>query len=138
MVKGCGGNAIVKYDVKKDKLVVWKYDGKQMLPKDLYSKWDDRDKYEAEINTEKDAGAESAVKPVNGVEAKAEGKSIVFGPGDTKGENAAEAAKEGDQTLPDDLFPDPTPVKDTDLGSQNKGREHLAADSGETFSAPPR
>ena len=93
VVKGCGGNGIVKYDVKKDKLVVWKYDGKKMLPKDLYSKWDDRDKSEAEINTENDAGAEIAVKPVGGVETKAEGKSILFGPGDTKGENAAETAK---------------------------------------------
>ncbi len=37
-VKGCGGNATVKYDVKEDKLVVWKVDGKKMLPKDLYSK----------------------------------------------------------------------------------------------------
>ena len=55
-----------------------------MLPKDLYSKWDDRDNSEAEANTDHDGGAESAVKPVDGVETKADGKSIVFGPGDTK------------------------------------------------------
>ncbi|KAL2040404.1 hypothetical protein N7G274_006847 [Stereocaulon virgatum] len=65
-----------------------------MLPKDLYSKWDDRDKSEAEINTENDAVAKIAVKPVDGVETKAKRKSILLGPGDTKGENAAEAAKE--------------------------------------------
>jgi len=128
VVKGCGGNAIVKYDVKEDKLVVRKVNGKKMLPKDLYFKWDDRDNSEAETNTEYDAGAESAVKPVDGVETKAEWKSIVFGPGDTKGKKAAEAAKELEQTLPDDLFPNPTPAKDTDSGSQDKGGEHLAAD----------
>ena len=75
VVKGCGGNAIVKYDDKGDKLVVWKANGKKMLPKDLYSKWDDRDNSEGETNTDHDAGAESAVKPVDGVETKADGKS---------------------------------------------------------------
>jgi len=87
VVKGCGGSAIVKYDDKGDKLVVWKVYGKRMLPKDLYSKWDDRDNSEAEANTDHDAGAESAVKPVDGVETKADGNSIVFGPGDTKAEH---------------------------------------------------
>ena len=48
-----------------------------------------------------DAGAESSVKPVDGVETKAEDKSIVFGSGDTKSKKAAEAAKEGEQTLPE-------------------------------------
>ncbi|MCJ1241821.1 hypothetical protein MMC14_009827 [Varicellaria rhodocarpa] len=91
VLKGYGGNAIVKYDVKEDKLVIWKVDGKKMLPKDLYSKWDGRDNSEAETSTDHDLGAESAVKPVDGVETKAEGKSIVFGLGDTKGK-AAEAA----------------------------------------------
>ena len=84
VVKGCGGSAIVKYDDKGDKLVVWKVDGKRMLPKDLYSKWDDRNDSEAEANTDHDAGAESAVKPVDGTETEADGKSIAFGPGDTK------------------------------------------------------
>ena len=84
VVKGCGGSAIVKYDDKRDKLVVQKADGKRMLPKDLYSKWDDRDNSEAEANTDRDAGAESAVKPVDGVETKADGTSIVPGLGDTK------------------------------------------------------
>jgi hypothetical protein len=67
MVKGCGGNAAVKYDDKGDKLVVWKADGETMLPKDLYSKWDD-------VGNSEDAGAESAVKHVDGVETKADGK----------------------------------------------------------------
>jgi hypothetical protein len=38
VVKGCGGNAIVKHDVEEDRLVVWKFDGRKILPKDLYSK----------------------------------------------------------------------------------------------------
>ena len=127
VAKGCGGNAIVKYDVKKDKLVIWKVDGKRMLPKDLYSKWDVRDSSEAETNTDHDAGAESAVKPVDGVKTKAEGKSIVFRPGDTKGKKAAEGAKEGEQTSHEDLFPNPTPAIDTDSNLQAEGGEHLAA-----------
>ena len=72
------------------------------------------------------------MKPVDGGETKAEGKSIAFGLGDTKGKKAAETAKEGEQTLPDDLFPNTTPAKDTDSGSQNKGGEYLAANSGGT------
>lgn len=119
VVKGCGGNAILKYDVREDKLVVWKVDGRKFLPKDLYSKWDGNDKSEVETKTEHDTGAESAAKPVDGVETKA---------GDSKGKKAAEAAKEGKQTLPDDLFMNRTPGKDTDLVSQDKGGEHLAAD----------
>lgn len=63
VVKKCGGNAIVKYDENGDKLVIWKVDGKAMLPKDLYSKWDDR-------NNGEDAGAENAVKPVDREETK--------------------------------------------------------------------
>ena len=43
-----------------------------MLPKDLYSKWDDRGNSEAEANTDHDAGAEGAVKSVDGVETKAD------------------------------------------------------------------
>ena len=117
VVKGCGGNAVVKYDVKEEKLVISKVEGKMMLPKDLYSKWDDRD--ESEI-TELDAGVQRAVKSVNEVETKAEGESIVSGSGNTKGKKAPEAVK-GEQTLPDDLPIVPTPVKDTDSGSQDEG-----------------
>ena len=87
VVNVCGGNAIVKYDDKGDKLVVRKVGGKKMLPKDLYSKWDDRDNPEAQI-TDHDAGAESAI---DGVETKADDKSIVFGPGDTKGKHKSAA-----------------------------------------------
>lgn len=47
VVKGFGGNATVIYNVKKDKLVVERSDGKRFLPKDLYSKWDESDKSEA-------------------------------------------------------------------------------------------
>jgi len=49
---------------------------------------------------------------------------------------AAEAAKEGEQTLRNDLFPSPTPAKDTDSGLQDEGGEHLAADSGGILSVP--
>ncbi len=49
---------------------------------------------------------------------------------------AAEAAKEGEQTLHDDLFPSPTPAKATDSGLQDEGGEHLAADSGGILSIP--
>ena len=38
VVKGCGGNAIVKYNKKRDKLVLRKVNRKKILPKDLYSK----------------------------------------------------------------------------------------------------
>jgi hypothetical protein len=50
-----------------------------------------KDNSEAETNTDHDAGAESAVKPVDAVETKADGKSIVFGPGDTKGKHESVA-----------------------------------------------
>ncbi|MCJ1279347.1 hypothetical protein MMC21_007171 [Puttea exsequens] len=133
VVKVCGGNAVVKYDVKEDKLVVSKVDGKKMLPTDLYSKWDDRKTFEEEINVGHDVEAKNVVKPVDGVEIKAEGKSSLVGPGDRKDKKAAETAKEGKQELPDDLFPDSTPAKDTDSYSQDKGGEHLAANSGETL-----
>jgi hypothetical protein len=86
VVKGCGGNAIVKYDILVDKLVIWKVDRKKMLPNDLYSIWDDRVDSKASSDNDIAAG-----KPANGVESKADGKSAVFSPGDTKGrsENAA-------------------------------------------------
>lgn len=128
VVKACGGTAIVKYDVKEDKLLIRKVDGKKMLPKDLYSKWDDRDNSETETNTEHDAGSESGVKPIDGVETKADGKSIVFGPADTDVTKAAETLKEGEQKLADNLFPNPTPAKDKDSSSQDKWGKHLAAD----------
>ena len=47
-----------------------------MLPKDLYLKWDDSDDFDI---TEDDAGAESAVKPVDGVETKVGGESLKSG-----------------------------------------------------------
>jgi len=120
VVKGCGGSALVKYDVSGDKLVVSKADGEKMLPEDLYSKWDDGNKSEAEINTEHDAGAGSAVKSVDAVTTKEEGKSIVLSPGDTKGKEAAKTAKDGEQRSPDDMIPNPTPAKDTASDSEDR------------------
>lgn len=136
VVKGYSGNTTVKYNTEEDKLVVRKVNGKKILPKNLYSKWDDRDNSKAETNTEYNAGGKSTIKPIDGVETKAEGKNIRFVPGDTKGKKAAEVAKKGEQTLPNDLFPNPTPAKDTDSGSQDKGGEYLAANSGETLLNP--
>ena len=95
VVKERGGNAIIKYDVGGDKLLVRKVDGKKMLPKDLYSKWDDRDDSDAEADTGHDAEAESAVKPFDTVETKAEGERTVSGPKDTncKQESAVTSQK---------------------------------------------
>ncbi|KFY32063.1 hypothetical protein V493_00551 [Pseudogymnoascus sp. VKM F-4281 (FW-2241)] len=59
VVKGCGGNAIVKNDILGDKLVIWKVDRKKMLPNDLYSIWDDN----SEASSDNDV---AAVKPANG------------------------------------------------------------------------
>ncbi len=54
LVKECGGNAVLKYNVEGDKLVVCKVERKEMLPKDLYSKWDDGHNLEAETDTQND------------------------------------------------------------------------------------
>ena len=84
VVKECGGNAMVKYDAQGDKLVILKVDGEKKLPRYLYSKWDHKDDSEAETATDHGTGAESVVKPVDGVETKADAKSIVAGLEDTK------------------------------------------------------
>ena len=130
-VKRCGGNAMVTYDADEDKLVVSKFDGKAMLPKDLYSKWDGGNDSVAETNKDHDArakravkpadgvetkaGAKSAVKPVDGVETKAGGTSI-----DTKGKKVTEAAEERQPTSHDGLSPNPTPAKDTVSGLRDE------------------
>ncbi len=59
LVKGCGGNAVVKYDVERDKLVVCKVERKEMLPKDLYSKWDDV----RNLGTTRDTHSDATQKP---------------------------------------------------------------------------
>jgi len=69
VVRGCGGNAVLKYDDKADRLALWKVDEKGMLPKDLYSKWDDRDKCE-------DAGSEDALRPVDRAETEVKDSSM--------------------------------------------------------------
>ncbi|XXG96086.1 hypothetical protein Hte_002364 [Hypoxylon texense] len=51
IVKGCGGRGVIKYDGWTPKLVVRKVDGKEMLPKDLYSKWAGGDVPEKEVAT---------------------------------------------------------------------------------------
>ncbi|MCJ1405901.1 hypothetical protein MMC11_009132 [Xylographa trunciseda] len=52
LVKECGGNAVLKYNVEGDKLEVCKVERKEMLPKDLYSKWDDVHNLEAKTDTQ--------------------------------------------------------------------------------------
>ena len=54
VVKGSGGNAVLKYNVETDKLVVYQAERKEMLPEDLYSKWDDAHDLEAENDAQKD------------------------------------------------------------------------------------
>jgi hypothetical protein len=54
LVKECGGNAVLRYNVEGDKLVVCKVERKEMLPNDLYSKWDDGNNLEAETDTQND------------------------------------------------------------------------------------
>lgn len=97
----------------------------------MYSKWDDKDISEVKTDKEHDLGAENALKPVDGVEIKAEGKSIVSGPAGTKDKKAAEVAKAGEQAVPYDLFPYPKPVEDKDSGLQDKAEKHLTAGSGD-------
>ena len=128
VVRACDRNAIINYDVKGDKLVIRKSEGKKMLPKDLYSQWDDRAKSEEETNPADAADAESVVKPVNEVETKAEGQSIASTPGDTKDKEAADAVQS-----PDDVLLNATPAKVTDLGSQDKEEEDLTNALGKTL-----
>jgi hypothetical protein len=47
LVKECGGKAVLKYNVVGDKLEICKAERKEMLPNDLYSKWDDGHNLEA-------------------------------------------------------------------------------------------
>ena len=128
MVRGCGGSTIIKYNVKGDKLVIRKCEGKKMLPQDLYSRWDNRAKSDEETEPDHEARADSAVKPVDEVEAKAEEQSIMSTPGDMKSKTPADAVQS-----PDDSFLNATPAKDTDLGSQEKGEEHLTNESEKTL-----
>lgn len=59
VTKGCGGKAMVKYDNKRDVLVVRKVDGKAILPEDLYSRWDDSAASDLEAGVNHDVGAEN-------------------------------------------------------------------------------
>ena len=74
LVKKCGGNAVLKYDVEADKLAICKVERKNMLPKDLYSKWNDVHDLEAktEDQTEVVQGPESALTGQEGKSAVSE------------------------------------------------------------------
>ena len=79
VVKEGGGKAVLRYVVEGDKLVIEKDDGKKMLPKDLYSKWNDSDDSEEGTNTKRDAAAKHGIEG----KTKAGDKSIEPGPGTT-------------------------------------------------------
>lgn len=53
-VKEVGGNFTLNYDVDGDKLVINKVERQEMLPKDLYSKWNNVDHSETENDSQKD------------------------------------------------------------------------------------
>lgn len=118
VAKEGGGNAVIKYDEKKDKLIISKFNGKRTLPEDLYSKWEVDDEPEAESKAEKAAG--DAPRPVDEVKEKAEGESVVDNSGDTKEEETAEADIERLSKVPDGPPPTSKPAKETDSGLQEK------------------
>lgn len=105
VVKGCGGSAVVEYDVGAKKLVVCRTEVGKMLPEDLYAKWEDGNEFGAEHNTELEVGSGSAAE---GAQTKKEGKSTVSAPGDTKGKKAATPAKQDAE----DLTQNPTPTRE--------------------------
>ncbi|KAH6985542.1 geranylgeranyl pyrophosphate synthetase [Ilyonectria destructans] len=73
VVKGFGGNATVRYDGHK--LVVRKVDEENMLPQDLYSRWNDRIDSKQETSTNRDTTAEIAVRRVDRARTEADGKT---------------------------------------------------------------
>lgn len=117
VVREYGGSAMVGYDAEGDKLVIWKVDGKKMLPLDLYSRWDNNCIPGADTNMKHDAGAESAEKPLDGAKTEAEEKGILSGLEDAKGKKPSEVAEEDEQAWPDNKLSNPTPAKDTCLRS---------------------
>ena len=91
VVKEGGGKAVLRYVVEGDKLVIEKDEGKKMLPKDLYSKWDEGDDAEAETKAHHGADDERAEKHRTEGKTKAGDKSIEPRPGDkSKGKTNAE------------------------------------------------
>lgn len=54
LAKDCGGKAVLKYNLEGDKLVLSKVERKDMLPKDLYSKWDDMYDLDNETTSQND------------------------------------------------------------------------------------
>ena len=116
VVKDNGGNAIVRYDVQKRKLVVTKFDGRKMLPEDLYSKWSDSKESQVETNTGQKANLDVGVT-TDGMATKSDGKRVVPGPKDKKGGESTETDKVQEAALPGDQLLDSSPVKTTESGS---------------------
>ena len=64
IVKECGDNAVLSYNVEGHKLVICKVDKREMLPKDLYSKWDDAEHCEAKMESQTKLESMSAVSDI--------------------------------------------------------------------------
>ena len=116
VVRDNGGNATVRYDVNKRKLVVTRFHGKKMLPEDLYSKWNDNEKSEAETTTDQQADHKGGVGTANRVATKADGKGFFPGPEDPKRGESTEKAKSQKQLMPEDQVLDSSAAKPTGLG----------------------
>ena len=54
LVKECEGKAVLKYNAKEDKLMICKVEVKNMLPEDLYLKWENEQNCEAENGAQDD------------------------------------------------------------------------------------
>ena len=98
VVKDSGGNAMVRYDLKKSKLIITRFDGKKMLPEDLYSKWSDSKESQEETITDQKTNLEGGVTTAE-MATKLAGKRVISGPEDTKREESIEIAKDQGQAL---------------------------------------
>jgi hypothetical protein len=54
LAKECGGSAVLKYASEGDKLVISKVDRKEMLPNDLYLRWENEYKIIKETESQND------------------------------------------------------------------------------------
>lgn len=59
--KECGGNAVLTYNAERDRLMLSKATREEMLPKDLYSKWDDVYNLGKGIGTQDDSAQEPEI-----------------------------------------------------------------------------
>ena len=59
--KECDGKAVLRYNAERDRLMLSKATRKEMLPKDLYSKWDDVHNLDKGIGTQDDSAQEPEI-----------------------------------------------------------------------------